>query len=488
MKAFVSSTFIDLKEHRARVIATLRRGGIHVDPMEEWSASSREPRTFSVDRLEGCDFCILLVGFRRGFVPKGQTLSITQLEYCAAVERGMDVLPFLAEDDCAWPAEFDERQADPAVGKWRQQLRHDHGVGTFQHDDESLDVGPAVLRWVQENSSGQGRSAASRASKFAEPKAASGSKAAPGVGLASRFIRAWRGGGWARWSMIGVGVAVFCMVCAIVAMYQGQTAPVVDPQEQLPEFIENPTFEKGLDGWTLERGGAGFHPFPSGRRTALSTYGNAKENNTGRMYQRFRVPANAKELIFDVHGGNVPGVYVALRQGEKTYFRVRGDDSNESKHVVWYLHELRGKPVTLEIVDDAKGTWGFIGVQGFGLIVDDPAPKPAPSKVAIEGPFQVGSVWATTNSNMQLRVTERTEHRFRAIFRVLGSDEEREINGEINGNNVSWLARDTRVIRGSAGSDNHGTIGRDEQGSKIGVVRREPSSGKRLPYTLRLVK
>ena len=465
MKAFVSSTFLDLKEHRARVIATLRGGGIHVDPMEEWSASSREPRTFSVDRLEGCDFCILLVGFRRGIVPKGQSLSITQLEYHAAVERGMDVLPFLAEDDCDWPAEFDERRVDPAFGQWRQQLRHDHGVGTFRRDHESLDVGPAVLRWVQENSSDEGQSASR--------------------GLGSKFISAWRGGGWTRWSILGIGFVLLCVTCAAAVMYQGPN--VVGPgQEQLSEVIQNPTFEQGLEGWTLEKGSSGFHAFPFRGRTALSTFGNAKENDTGRMYQQFRVPANAKELTFDVHGGEVPGVYVALKQGETTSFRVRGDNTNTPKHVVWYLQELRGKPVTLEIVDGAKGTWGFISVQGFRMIVDDPKQTPGASKVVIDGPFQVGSVWVTANGTMKLRVTERTEHTFRAVFKLLSNDDEREINGEIKGNKISWLARNSRVIAGSVGGDNYGTI--DNLGSSIEIVKRDQSSGKTFTYVLRLVK
>ena len=39
-KAFVSSTFEDLKEHRAYVIKALRDAGIHVDPMENWTAAT----------------------------------------------------------------------------------------------------------------------------------------------------------------------------------------------------------------------------------------------------------------------------------------------------------------------------------------------------------------------------------------------------------------------------------------------------------------
>ena len=84
-KAFVSSTFKDLKDHRAHVIHSLRNARFFIDPMENWTADSDEPKKFSQDRLAGCDVCVLLVAFRRGFVPEGETLSITQMEYEAAL-------------------------------------------------------------------------------------------------------------------------------------------------------------------------------------------------------------------------------------------------------------------------------------------------------------------------------------------------------------------------------------------------------------------
>ena len=67
-KAFVSSTFEDLKDHRAHVIRSLRRAGFFVDPMEEWSADSEEPKIFSQDRLHGCDLCVLLVVTSREYL------------------------------------------------------------------------------------------------------------------------------------------------------------------------------------------------------------------------------------------------------------------------------------------------------------------------------------------------------------------------------------------------------------------------------------
>jgi tetratricopeptide (TPR) repeat protein len=148
-KAFVSSTFIDLKEHRAHVIRALRKAGIHVDPMEDWTADANEPKRFSQERVHGCDLCILLVAFRRGYVPDGETLSITQFEYQCARDHGIDVLPFLLDEDAPWPRRFDELATDPAIREWRAQLGKLQGVGKFGLDVASLDVGPAVSRWLQ---------------------------------------------------------------------------------------------------------------------------------------------------------------------------------------------------------------------------------------------------------------------------------------------------------------------------------------------------
>jgi serine/threonine protein kinase len=150
-RAFVSSTYIDLKGHRSRVIDALRKSGIHIDPMEDWTADDREPKQFSQQRVDGCRLCILLVAFRRGFVPEGEMLSITQMEYDHAVRSGVAVLPFLLGDDEPWPRCFDEMEKDPGIRLWREQLRRDHGVGTFGFRPESLDIGPAVLRWLQQS-------------------------------------------------------------------------------------------------------------------------------------------------------------------------------------------------------------------------------------------------------------------------------------------------------------------------------------------------
>ncbi len=68
-KAFVSSTYLDLKDHRAHVIHELRDAGFLVDPMENWTSAADEPKELSPRRLQGCHLCVLLIARRRGHVP-----------------------------------------------------------------------------------------------------------------------------------------------------------------------------------------------------------------------------------------------------------------------------------------------------------------------------------------------------------------------------------------------------------------------------------
>ena len=147
-RAFVSSTYLDLKDHRAHAISSLRRAGFAVDPMQDWTVDSDEPKEFYQDILNGCDLCVLLVAFRRGYVPDGQTLSITQLEYEAAVKRGIDILPFMLDENAPWPRKFDESQKDPEIVKWRAELQMRHGVQIFGLEPRSIDMTGALGRWL----------------------------------------------------------------------------------------------------------------------------------------------------------------------------------------------------------------------------------------------------------------------------------------------------------------------------------------------------
>ncbi len=149
-KAFVSSTFEDLRDHREVAIESLRKAGFTVDPMEVWTAAKDEPKRFFQDRLDGCDLCILLVAFRRGHVPEGEDLSITQLEVQAAKDRKIDLLVFLLDEKAPWPRHHDELDKDPEIRRWRAELLEDYGVSFFKLEPSSLEIAPALTRWLTE--------------------------------------------------------------------------------------------------------------------------------------------------------------------------------------------------------------------------------------------------------------------------------------------------------------------------------------------------
>ena len=170
IRAFVSSTYRDLHDHRAYVIDRLTQSGIVVDPMEKWTAASDEPKVLSQERVKDCQLCVLLVGFRRGHVADGESLSITQMEYREALRLGIDVLVFIANEEADWPATMTAGLiADPEAVRWRLELQEHKVVGFFTPRPESIDVDAALARWLQSRAESQTKGDPGAASEGTAP-------------------------------------------------------------------------------------------------------------------------------------------------------------------------------------------------------------------------------------------------------------------------------------------------------------------------------
>jgi hypothetical protein len=88
-------------------------------------------------------------------VPDGEAKSITQLEYDSAVKQGVDVLPFLLDENEPWPHKFVELDKDPELRKWREHLGEKHGRELFKLDPRSIDMTGALGRWHLKKQTGQ---------------------------------------------------------------------------------------------------------------------------------------------------------------------------------------------------------------------------------------------------------------------------------------------------------------------------------------------
>lgn len=139
--------------------------------------------------------------------------------------------------------------------------------------------------------------------------------------------------------------------------------------------LTNGNFTSGLDGWTYEplegaHESPRFRVFDVGGERRLTTFVRG-DGDQGRLSQCFRVPEKATHLRFFLHGGCDPRrLRVSLWNGERLVRSMTGRDSNDPVELRWSLESVRGEVVTLEVLDQHTGSWGFIGVHGFEVITE----------------------------------------------------------------------------------------------------------------------
>lgn len=92
---FISSTSIDLPEHRQKVTEAIIELGLFPDGMERWPAADDNSLDFCLGKVDQADIFIGIYAHRYGWVPPGQDRSITELEYDRAVERRIPRYLFL---------------------------------------------------------------------------------------------------------------------------------------------------------------------------------------------------------------------------------------------------------------------------------------------------------------------------------------------------------------------------------------------------------
>ncbi|MEU6377659.1 DUF4062 domain-containing protein [Streptomyces sp. NPDC046909] len=147
VKVYLSSTWSDLKEYRAAVLAALRRLPLDVVTMEDYTASDERPVEKCLADVASCDIYIGIFALRYGHVPEQGPLnpdgqrSITELEYRKAGETGRPRLVFLLKPGAAWPTdridgqEGSDSDSDARVRQLRAELAEEHTTRFFTNPD-----------------------------------------------------------------------------------------------------------------------------------------------------------------------------------------------------------------------------------------------------------------------------------------------------------------------------------------------------------------
>jgi len=153
MKIYVSSTFEDLREHRAALDTALRRMGHDVIGMEHYVAQGSTPLEQCLADVRSADVYIVVAAWRYGYVPQDPSAnpcrrSITELEYEAAAGSGKSILAFLLDPAAPWPPSSMDAQSESGgadIVRFRSLLGGRHLAGIFRNPDNLASLAaPAV--------------------------------------------------------------------------------------------------------------------------------------------------------------------------------------------------------------------------------------------------------------------------------------------------------------------------------------------------------
>src|ERR1700727_997401 len=122
----ISSPVLDLAKHRAQVMSACLQQNHFPKMMERLPASDANAVRISMRLVDEADLYIGVIGFRYGYVPRGHKISITEMEYKRAGERGIPRFMFLMNPDhllCA--ADVETGPGADRLHAFRERIRRE---------------------------------------------------------------------------------------------------------------------------------------------------------------------------------------------------------------------------------------------------------------------------------------------------------------------------------------------------------------------------
>ncbi len=127
LDVMISSTSKDLPLHRAKATDAILNVGMHPLRMEDLAAQRDDAIAVSLAMVDEAEVYIGIFGYRYGYIPDDSRnpgkVSITELEYRRAIERGIAVLIFLMHEDHPAPdtSKMNAGQTQEAMAQFFEQ-------------------------------------------------------------------------------------------------------------------------------------------------------------------------------------------------------------------------------------------------------------------------------------------------------------------------------------------------------------------------------
>ncbi len=146
----ISSTSKDLPDHRKQAVDAVLRSLMSTWTMEHLTATLGDAISVSLELVDKSEIYIGIIGMRYGYIPDDparnpQRLSVTELEYRRALERGIPVLLYLMHPDhpvpppkAGEPDTFTEQSAEGSdkLKALKAEMEQKHVVGYFRSPEE----------------------------------------------------------------------------------------------------------------------------------------------------------------------------------------------------------------------------------------------------------------------------------------------------------------------------------------------------------------
>ena len=125
-KVFVSSTYIDLVQHRKAIQEGLISHEFTPLAMELFPSKYTDAFTHIKQEIDRCDFYILVLGNRYGSYKPDSVTSYTELEYEYALGKGLKVLPFVCSDVSQLQGADDEPEKADKFAAFKRKIEQTH--------------------------------------------------------------------------------------------------------------------------------------------------------------------------------------------------------------------------------------------------------------------------------------------------------------------------------------------------------------------------
>jgi hypothetical protein len=139
MKIFVSSTYTDLVDYRKAAERAINLLDQQFKGMEYFGARPEEPKTACLKEIEQADVFVGIYAHRYGFIPEGDSKSITEQEFDHAQKLGKPIFCYRVNADFPWSPKFIERgDAEKKLAAFIAHIEKDFVRNEFTTPDDLL--------------------------------------------------------------------------------------------------------------------------------------------------------------------------------------------------------------------------------------------------------------------------------------------------------------------------------------------------------------